>query len=131
MAITDLYLVQYLLDATSGMQDPLVWSLDDAGAYLALVHGVRLMLAHSHTMGWSGLFLSLTQGEEVVYVEEPRFHGLFARKYRDEDDRRLAECMQALATAVAQQCSARRLKLWTQRDSNRQSLYQRVLFGGP
>ena len=131
MAITDLYLVQFLLDATCGSRAPLLWSLDDAGAYLALIHGVQVMLAHSHTMGWSGIFLSVTRGEEVVYVEEPRFQGLFGRKYRDEDDRRLAECLRALAEAVAQQCSARRLKAWNQRDANRQSLYQRVLFGDP
>jgi hypothetical protein len=130
MPITDLYLVQYLLDATCGLSEPLQWSADEAGAYLALVHGVRLMLGHSHTIGWTGLYLSLTRGEEVVYVEEPRFQGLFGRKYRDEDDRRLAESIRALASAVTEQCRARRLKAWTQRDSNRQSIYQLVVFGG-
>ena len=129
MAVSDLYIVQYLLQATLGAADPLIWQMDEAGSYMALINGVTLALFQSHTMGWSGLCLRFTKGEDVIYVEEPRFSSLFRRVYKDDDEKRLAEAMRTLERAVAKQSHQRKERAWRLKDSVRESLYRLVLFG--
>jgi hypothetical protein len=131
MAVTDLYVAQFLLDATSAGLDSLVWQLEDSGIYWVIVNGVRIALFHSHTMGWSGLCLSFKRGDQTTEIEEPRYASVFGRRYRDEDDRTLAETLRALASAVSSQYATRRAFAVTQREPIRESLFRRVLFGGP
>jgi hypothetical protein len=131
MAVSDLYVVQYLLDSTRPANNPLTWQQDDSGAWHAEVNGVSLTLFHTHTMGWSGLCLSFKGVEDAVaYIEEPRPSSFFGRHYRHSDDLRLAESIQALADAVSSQCVQRKTRAWDLRDSLREALYRRVLFGG-
>jgi hypothetical protein len=131
MPVSDIYVAQFLLDATCAGLDALVWQMEDSGIYWVIVNGVRIVLFHSHTMGWSGLCLSFRLGEEVTQIEEPRYATVFGRRYRDEDDRTLAETLRSLARAVKSQCVERRAKAATQREPIRESLFRRVLFGGP
>ncbi|HEY3442037.1 MAG TPA: hypothetical protein VGK29_14860 [Paludibaculum sp.] len=131
MAVTDLYVAQYLLSATLEKEETLRWISNDSGAYRSTAHGVDLEMFHTHTMGWSGLCLSFRNGDDMAYIEEPKPSSFFGRNYRNEEDQRLAEAMQALADAVASQCGARRMKAWDLRDSIRESLYRQVLFGKP
>ncbi|WP_321473005.1 hypothetical protein [uncultured Paludibaculum sp.] len=128
MAVSDLYVAQYLLDATQAAESPLVWQAEDGGSFSTHLNGVKLSLFHARTLGWSGLCLSLSRGEEVTYVEEPRPVALFGRKFRTDDDERLSAVIQHLAHAVSRQCQARKLRAWTLRDSIRESLYRRILF---
>ena len=75
--------------------------------------------------------MSFRSGDDIAYIEEPKQSSFFGRNYRNEEDMRLAEAMQALADAVAAQCGARRVRAWDLRDSIRESLYRQVLFGKP
>jgi hypothetical protein len=131
MAVTDLYVAQHLLSATLDRDEPLYWAADESGAYHAEAHGVVLALFHTHTIGWSGLCLSFKKGGDLTYIEEPKPTSLFGRHYRHEEDMRLAEALQALADAVAAQCSERRNRAWDLRESIRESLFRQVLFGKP
>jgi hypothetical protein len=128
MAVSDLYVAQFLLDATQTSQAPLEWQADEGGSYCAHLNGVRLNLFHSRTMGWSGLCLSFSRGDEVAYIEEPRPVALFGRKFRSDDEERLADALKELARSVSTQCHARKLRAWDLRDSIRESLYRRILF---
>ena len=131
MAVTDLYVAQYLLSATVEQQRGLQWVSNESGAYRTAANGVEMELFHTHSVGWSGLCLSFQSGDDITYVEEPKPSSFFGRNYRNEEDQRLAEAMQALADAVAAQCGARRVRAWDLRDSIRESLYRQVLFGKP
>ncbi|MGJ5815401.1 hypothetical protein [Paludibaculum fermentans] len=128
MAVSDLYVAQFLLDATQTPQAPLEWLVEEGGSFSAHINGVRLSLFHSRTMGWSGLCLSFSRGDEVAYIEEPRPVALFGRKFRNDDDQRLAAALKDLYQSVSSQCHARRLRAWDLRDSIRESLYRRILF---
>lgn len=131
MAVTDLYVAKYLLDSTQGLRAPLSWQSGEGGGYAAEIHGVRLGLFHSHSMGWSGLCLSFTRGDDVIHIEEPRTAGIFGRNYESEDDRQLADALQELWQAVARQYCDRKTQAWRLRQSIRETLYQQVLFGKP
>lgn len=131
MAVTELYVAQHLLSATLEKGRPMRWTCNESGAYRTAANGVDLELFHTHTVGWSGLCLSFQSGDDIAYIEEPKPSSFFGRNYRTEEDMRLAEAMQALADAVAAQCSARRVRAWDLRESIRESLYRRVLFGKP
>ncbi len=128
MAVSDLYVAQFLLDATQTAHAPLEWQVEEGGSFFAHLNGVRLSLFHSRTMGWSGLCLSFSRGDEVAYIEEPRPVALFGRKFRNEDDQRLSVALKDLSRSVSAQCHARKLRAWDLRDSIRESLYRRILF---
>jgi len=129
MAVTDLYVVQYLIDGTRFQANPLVWKSDPSGGYQCDLNGVRVTLDHNQSMGWTGLYLRFRCDDHDAFIEEPQRTALFARKYRNEDQRRLAEAMQTLQKAITAQIHARKEQAWSLRDSIRQSLYRRVLFG--
>jgi hypothetical protein len=131
MAVTDLYVARYLLDSTQAKREPLPWQPAEGGGYAAEIHGVRLGLFHSHSMGWSGLCLSFTRGDDVTYIEEPRITGIFGRTYENEDERQLAEALRELWQAVSRQHHDRKTRAWRLRQSIREALYQQVLFGKP
>lgn len=128
MAVSDLYIAQFLLEATQTSDSPLQWQLGDGGSYCTHLNGVRVSLFHSRSMGWSGICVSFSQGDEVTYIEEPHPIALFARKFNSDDDMRLSDTLNDLSRAVSSQCNARKVKAWGLRDSIRESLFRRVLF---
>ncbi|MGC4049779.1 MAG: hypothetical protein QM757_09730 [Paludibaculum sp.] len=128
MAVSELYIAQFLLEATQASDGPLQWHLLDGGSYCTQLNGVRLTLFHSRSMGWSGICLSFSQGDEVTYIEEPHPVTLFSRKFSSDDDMHLSDTLNGLARAVSSQCNARKVKAWGLRDSIRESLFRRVLF---
>jgi hypothetical protein len=130
MAVTDLYIVCYLLDATRGAKNPLPWRAVEEGEYSAEINGVRLLLCQNQSVGWSGLRLTFTHGEDVICIDEPQYSTLLSRRYASEDHRCLAEALRELGLAVTRQCLARRTRAWTLRESIRESLYNLVIFGG-
>lgn len=132
MAVSDLYVVQYLLDATRPGLSPLCWRQDGAGAWRATLNEVQISLFHTHTMGWSGLCLGLHGAEDAAtYIQEPRPVSFFGRQYRCDDDLLLADSLHALSAAVSAQCAERQARALDSRDSIREVLFRRVVFGGP
>jgi hypothetical protein len=130
VAVTDLYIVDYLLDATRGAKNPLSWRAVDEGGYSSEINGVSLKLCQDLSLGWSGLRLTFTHGEDVICIDEPKYSTLISRKYASEDDRCLADALRELGRAVTNQCHARRTRAWTLRESIRESLFNLVIFGG-
>jgi hypothetical protein len=131
MAVTDQYVVQFLLQATQASEDAIPWQMTESGGYWAEVNSVRLALSHSYTKGWSGLCLSFVRGADAAYIEEPRPSSIFGRSYRSEEERRLAETLHELGSAICIQCHARQVNAWQSREQTRETLYHLVLFGEP
>jgi hypothetical protein len=131
MAVTDEYVVQFLLNATQASGEGIAWQPGEAGGYGAEVNGVRITLFQAHSMGWSGLCISLMRGADVAQIEEPRPASMFGRKYGSEDERQLAATMQELGGAISRQCHAREARAWQLREKIRETLYRQVLFGQP
>ena len=75
MAVTDLYVAQYLLSATLEQQAPLRWFSNEAGAYHADAHGVELELFYTHSMGWTGLCLSFRSSKGTARLAQAAASG--------------------------------------------------------
>jgi hypothetical protein len=131
MAVTDLYVVQFLLQATQASEDAVPWQTAEVGGYWAEVNGVRLALSESHWKGGSGLCLTFTRGADIACIEEPRTASLFGRRYNTEDERRLAETLIELGRAICVQHRARQVHARESREQTREALYRLVLFGQP
>jgi hypothetical protein len=131
MAVTDEYVVQFLLNATQASGEGIAWQPGEAGSYAAEVNGVRIALFSTHSTGGSGLCISLMRGADSAQIEEPYPASMFGRKYGSEDERRLAEAMQELGRAISRQCHARQARAWQLREKIRETLYRQVLFGEP
>ena len=131
MGVSDLYVARYVLEATGNRQSPLPWQAERGGAYTSEMNGVRLSLFRARTLGWSGICLGFSSGDETTCIEEPHGFGLFGRRYRNDDERGLADTLNALARAVASQCYERQVRAHDLRETIRDGLYHRVLFGDP
>lgn len=131
MAVTDLYVVQFLLQATQASEDAIPWQTSEVGGYWAEVNGVRLTLSENHWKGGSGLCLTFARGADTVRIEEPQTVSLFGRKYNSEDERRLAETLTELGRAICIQNRARQVHAHESREQTREALYRLVLFGQP
>ncbi|GEM_PF-6046405 len=129
MAVSEVYLIRFLVQATEDAQDALQWRSGESSEFRAEVNGVRLGLFHVHSVDGSHLCLRLSNGEDRTFIEEPRSVSIFGGRYRTEEERSLAESMQALAECVARQCAHRNTRAWDLRDSIREGLYRQVLFG--
>jgi len=130
MAVTELCLIRFLMQSTEDAQNTLHWRGGKSSEFRAELNGVRLGLFHVHSLDGSRLCLRLTNGDDRTYIEEPRRVSQGGR-YRTEEERSLAESMQALADCVARQCADRSTRAWDLRDSIREAIYRRVLFGEP
>lgn len=131
MAVSDLNLIRHLLQATQGAPEPLRWRRRGPGEFHATLNGVRLSLSLMQSESGFLRCLSLSNGAEKTRIEEPPNEAPFGSKYRGEEDQLLAESLQLLMESVAEQCAPKRSSAWDLRDSIREALFNRVLFGKP
>ena len=127
MAISDTYLVQYLLQGTQAVPKRIVWREKDGEEYVAEVSGVYLELGQAHSTTGSRACLMLSFKLDKVFIEEPPSRGLFSQSYESEDQEQLAALMKSLQTAVVRQCSGRGSDAGEQKKI-REMIYRRVLF---
>lgn len=100
MAVSDLTLVRHLIQVTEKEHAPLRWRRHGPGDFRAQFNGVRLSLSHAQFREGSLRCLSLSHGNERTLIEEPRNETLFGSKYRNEEDRLLAESLQLLPSVA-------------------------------
>jgi len=129
MAISDIYLVQNLLQATKAIPRQIAWHEKDSGGYISEIKGVRLDLGLAYSTCGSQVYLVLSRRLDKVSIEEPLTIGFLRPAYRSEDHRRLAELMKELASAVARQCSFRTAEAVQEIERTRESIYRQLLFG--
>jgi hypothetical protein len=129
MALTDIFLVQYLVQETEAGVDTLRWKELESGGYESELNGVRMELAESHSRAGAFLCLTLSAGTDRIHVVEPQSTSVFGRKYKNEDQARLAELLRQLDKAVTAQCERRRQYAAKQSEEIRQRILHRVVFG--
>lgn len=127
MAISDTYLVQYLVQETTAAKGGLVWREKDSDGYVAQNHGVQIEL--DHVMGRAGSRRQLTLAYDVerVYILEPTNTGILTEQYANEEAWRLVQLLRELNLAVSRQCAARRNRGEQAMSKVREAMYRRVI----
>jgi hypothetical protein len=132
--ISDLYIVESLLQSTQARPEPLLWNeFDTSGhatpGYSAQIGAVRVGLNSTPGIAGSRLCLTLSDAQDKVYVQEPEPLGLFGRKYKSEDEERLARAIRQLRSAVVRQCRLREVRAAEDAESIRERIFSQLLFG--
>ena len=133
--ISDLYLVESLLQRTRAYIGPLRWSPLDASGYTTPGHfaqagAVRIELHSTPGITGSRLCLTLSDEHNKVYVQEPEPAGFFGKKYGSQDDEHLARAIRHLRSAVIQQCRLHEVRAAENAESIRERIFCQLLFGG-
>jgi hypothetical protein len=134
--ISDLYIVESLLQSTEARPSPLCWNQtslrgEALGGYNAQVGTVQVVMRHVQEPTCSRLWLTLSDGFGRIHVQEPGSVGLLSRRYRCEDEQRLAEAIRRLHRAVIRQCRARAVRSCEEAESTRERIFRQLLFGRP
>lgn len=126
--LNDLALVRFLIRATEAAEHPLTWRLSHGCEFRAELNGVKLSLFHFHAAEHSPLRLRLSCGERRTVIEEPPNLAAIGARYKDEEDRALAESLQALAECVSAHASAPAQPARSG-EAAREALYRTLLHG--
>jgi hypothetical protein len=129
MAISDIDLVQYLLQGTEAVPRRIDWHENDGGDFVADVSGVRLELGEAHATTGSRVCLMLSLHLDKVAIVEPANRRLFRDRCDSKQERQLAALLRNLQVAAARQCSVRGSAVEEQR-TIRETIFRRVLFDG-
>lgn len=128
MAITDAYVVGYLLQETAGA-GRLRWMDTGSGEYTANLNGVTVRIGECELRTGRRLLLQLEYEDTTTNIWEPEGQGFFAKRFGSQEEERLAGGMRALLASIEQ----RRARREAERDATteRQEIYRRLLFAGP
>jgi hypothetical protein len=127
MAISETYVVQYLLQATCAPSGGIVWRESDTEGYCARLHGIDVELHSFRSRSGSRLYLSLACFPEKIEIEEPASVGIFRAKYESEDGQRLAQLLKQLAATVSRQCAQRMNRTPEALSMVRESIFRRLI----
>ena len=136
MRISDAYVVESLLQSTVASPDPLRWSTTENGSFqapsfTAWVGPVRIELCDVHRITGTRLCLTLAMGEDQVIVEEPEPTGWWGKKYRCEEDHRIATTIRRLREVAIRQCRERESRAGRETELIRERVFGQLLFGNP
>ncbi len=129
MRLSELYVMQYLVQSTESARDPLCWHELERGGYWTELSGVRVEVHENHGPTCGLLYITFSNGLEEVTISEPRSGRLFGSRYDNEDQRSLAESMRLLGRRITQQCTRRRIHSIEHSDELQQKIFQRLVFG--
>jgi len=133
--ISDVYIVESLLQSTQARPEPLRWHEVETNAYttpghFAQIGAVRIELNCTQGITGSRLCLALSDENDKVHVQEPEPAGFFGKKYGSEDERRLAKAIRQLRSEAVRQCRLRKVRAAADAESIRERIFSQLLFGG-
>ena len=129
MALTDIFVTQYLLQGSEAAVDTICWRELDSGGYEAAVNGVTVQLDQCHDRAGTYVCLTIVAGPEKVFIAEPRSTSIIGRKYRSDDERALADLVRRLQKVIEAQCAERRRRAATHAEEIKQEIFHRLVFG--
>jgi hypothetical protein len=131
--ISDAYVVQHLLEATSDFQPGIVWqeSPTQSAGFVARVGDIHLLLEQVHNRAGSRLVLQLRYTLVEFCIVEPLACGRFGQKYSTEEERDLAKLLRSLMRAAALQCRHRRQHALAHAEEIRERICHHLLFEQP
>ena len=127
MAISDTYLVQWLLQETKSPQGGLSWREKDNDGHLTTSNGVQIELDHVMSRSGTRRQLTLTYDSERIRILEPTNTGILTEQYATEDEWQLVQLLRELNQAVHRQCAARRNRGDDARRRVRDAIFRRVI----
>ena len=133
MPVSDIYVVQFLLQETNRTNGGVEWderSRERAG-FTARVGGVRVDLENAHFRAGTCVMLRFQNASEGFAICEPMPQGWLAQSYESDDDRTLAATMRELMRAAGAQCARRRSSAYEHAAEIRQRVYEQLLFREP
>ena len=128
MPISDLYVVQHLLQETLRHQPSIVWQEKSFEGYSTVVNGVSVDLLQIDSSTGSRLVIFLSEGFSQVQIAEPLRRGFVRTRYLTIDQEQLAHAIRRLAAAVAWQCEKRKINTIESEPALRESIFRRMLF---
>jgi len=131
MAISDLYVVERILQETMAAQAGLVWCESEGEGYSATLNSVELQVLRVHSITGSRIFVVLSREGDRVYIGEPARRGILRPSYESSDHLALARAMNELLREIVRQCVRRREEAEASADHIKETLYRRLLFGLP
>ena len=131
MAVTDGYVIEYLLQETEAGAANVEWLETEGGGYATTFNMVRLQLYGVPSTSGARLCLEFGLGHDTVYVQEPCKVAIFGQQYRNSDEARVAELLHRLHDAVTRQVRLRHEAASAMETEIRESIFRRLLFGAP
>jgi hypothetical protein len=129
MPISETYVTQYLLEASSTNIKALTWYENNTG-YGARLHDLNLDLDVIPNRAGERICLTISWLPEKIHIMEPRVVGLFSRKYEDEEQERLSRLLRDLWATAGQQCAARERRTAEEKERIRQIMFRRLIGTG-
>jgi hypothetical protein len=128
MAISDTYVVQFLLEETGKREGLFAWAEEVTGGYAAKVGDVHLEMERVCSNTGECLNLVLRDESGQVCIQEPASVGVLRARYQDEDAERLAALLKDLAAAIVHQVVSRRRRSYENLTQTRERIYRSLLF---
>ena len=128
MAISDSYVVQFLLERTRKRPLQIAWTETGAGEYTARVGKVYLELGRAYSTTGERLQLVLWDASDRVCIEEPASVGILRARYRDSQEERLASLLRGLVAAIVEQVMLRHQRAIDDCPQTRDRIYRSLLF---
>ena len=125
--ISELYVLEYLLQNTVAAGSPLSWRPREPGGFVTSHGGVEVRLDRERTVAGSRIVVALWSDGDLFYIAEP-WHLAFGSRSRSDDEGRLGQLIRKLEAAVAGQC-ARHSEPPPEDDSRKLRLFRQLLFG--
>jgi hypothetical protein len=131
--ISDAYVIQHLLEATSDFQAGIVWQENSAqsAGFVARLGDVQLLLEQVHNRAGSRLVLQMRHALDEFCIVEPLACGRFGQKYSNKEQQDLAILLRSLMRAAALQCRHRRQHALTHAEEIRERICRHLLFEQP
>ena len=129
MALTDIFVTQYLLQGSEATVDTICWRELESGGFETGINGVTVQITECHDRSGSYVCLGILTGPEKVYIAEPRSTSIIGRKYKSDDDRTLAELVRKLYKLAEAQCTERRRRSVSRTEEIKQEIFHRLVFG--
>jgi hypothetical protein len=126
MAVSETYVVQFLLQNTLGSQPATVWAEKDFG-YRTKVRSVEVALDIVPSRAGERIFLTLSSEGQRTFIAEPPDLGLLTPSYESEEKRNLAFLLRELARNVVKSCAQPNQEL--PEEEVRETVFRRLLFG--
>jgi hypothetical protein len=127
MAVSDSYIVQYLIQTTLAPDAVSVWTESDGG-FRTTVRNVDVELDIVPSRAGERIFLTFTCEGQRACIAEPPDLGFLHHKYENEEKRHLSVQMRDLAHGVARKCADRRVEALERPDETREWVFHRLLF---
>ena len=126
MPISDLYVLQYLIQSTKA-GNGLQWRERQSGTYIARTRGIQLELSRISARSGTRWYLTFAHFSDKVGIEEPVKTGFFRETYACAEDQQLARLLKSLAAAINQQIAFRESRREGIMHVIREEIYKRVI----